>query len=85
MLCTFMCRALPYVEMMIPGNALPKVLGKGGANLDNIRRVSCNWIFSFHVLFCTKLDLRASPVCIHCFVYFSFSFVSFYGRFLEHA
>ncbi|KAJ4772526.1 RNA-binding KH domain-containing protein [Rhynchospora pubera] len=32
--------ALPYVEMVIPGGALPKVLGKGGANLDNIRRIS---------------------------------------------
>lgn len=32
--------ALPYVEMVIPGNAMPKVMGKGGANLDNIRRIS---------------------------------------------
>ncbi|KAJ3681374.1 hypothetical protein LUZ60_015863 [Juncus effusus] len=32
--------ARPHVEMVIPGNALPKVMGKGGANLDNIRKIS---------------------------------------------
>ncbi|XP_072972325.1 KH domain-containing protein At4g18375 [Typha angustifolia] len=30
----------PYSEMMIPANALAKVMGKGGTNLENIRKIS---------------------------------------------
>ncbi|KAJ8472188.1 hypothetical protein OPV22_026531 [Ensete ventricosum] len=29
-----------YIEMVIPANALPKVMGKGGTNVDNIRKIS---------------------------------------------
>ncbi|WOL00448.1 hypothetical protein Cni_G09161 [Canna indica] len=29
-----------YIEIVIPPNALPKVMGKGGTNLDNIKKIS---------------------------------------------
>uniref|UniRef100_M1CXE7 KH domain-containing protein n=1 Tax=Solanum tuberosum TaxID=4113 RepID=M1CXE7_SOLTU len=28
------------VEMVIPGHAVGKVMGKGGSNIDNIRKIS---------------------------------------------
>ncbi|KAG1334380.1 KH domain-containing protein [Cocos nucifera] len=30
----------PYIEMVIPANALAKVMGKGGTNIENIRKIS---------------------------------------------
>lgn len=49
----FICllsRLPPYTEMVIPSHALSKVMGKGGTNLENIRKVSL--FFSFHSYFC---------------------------------
>ncbi|RZS13483.1 hypothetical protein BHM03_00045082 [Ensete ventricosum] len=35
-----------YIEMVIPANALPKVMGKGGTNVDNIRKVGLGVAFT---------------------------------------
>lgn len=35
-----MHRVASFFEMVIPATALAKVMGKGGTNIDNIRKVS---------------------------------------------
>lgn len=39
MFCISRLPRATVLEMVIPAHALGKVLGKGGANLDNIRKV----------------------------------------------
>lgn len=41
------CRLLPSstLEMLIPANAVGKVMGKGGANIANIRKVVSPYSF----------------------------------------